>query len=108
VGPGFVLHDDEVSLVERMNAHRTGAPVVGGDITTFLSLNAPSAYEGGEIDFPLHGITMKSPIGSLIIFPATRAYPHQVKPITAGELYALVMRPVIERAINPFTSKGSE
>jgi hypothetical protein len=27
-GPGFVLHDDEVSLVERMNAHRTGAPVV--------------------------------------------------------------------------------
>jgi hypothetical protein len=95
VGPGFVLHDDEVTSFERDNAQKSGVPIVAGDITTVLCLNGAEHYEGGEMVFPTFGLTMKPPAGSLIIFPATRLYPHQVNPIIAGERYTLVMRPVI-------------
>jgi hypothetical protein len=44
-------------------------------------------YEGGEISFPNHNVTIKPKAGSLIMFPSQEPYIHEVKPITAGTRY---------------------
>jgi Rps23 Pro-64 3,4-dihydroxylase Tpa1-like proline 4-hydroxylase len=48
---------------------------------TYLNEN----YEGGELYFPDHNITIKPKAGSLIMFPAS--FVHQVKPILSGVRY---------------------
>ena len=44
-------------------------------------------YEGGEISFPNHNITIKPKAGSVIMFPSQEPYIHEVKPITSGTRY---------------------
>ena len=44
-------------------------------------------YEGGEISFPDHNITIKPKKGSLIMFPSQTPFIHEVKPILSGERY---------------------
>lgn len=44
-------------------------------------------YEGGEISFPNHNITIKPKAGSLIMFPSQEPYIHEVKPIVSGTRY---------------------
>jgi hypothetical protein len=44
-------------------------------------------YEGGEICFPNHGITLKPAAGSLVIFPSQEPYLHEVKNVLSGERY---------------------
>lgn len=44
-------------------------------------------YEGGEIAFPRHDISIKPEPGSLVIFPSQEPYLHQVNEITSGERY---------------------
>lgn len=44
-------------------------------------------YEGGEISFPNHNITIKPKAGSLIMFPSQQPYIHEVKPIISGTRY---------------------
>lgn len=44
-------------------------------------------YEGGEISFPNHNITIKPKAGSVIMFPSQEPYIHEVKPITFGTRY---------------------
>ena len=44
-------------------------------------------YEGGEISFPNHNITVKPKAGSLIMFPSQEPYIHEVKPIVSGTRY---------------------
>ena len=44
-------------------------------------------YEGGEISFPNHNVTIKPKAGSLIMFPSQEPYIHEVKPITSGTRY---------------------
>jgi hypothetical protein len=44
-------------------------------------------YEGGEINFPNHNVTIKPKAGSLIMFPSQEPYIHQVKPIVSGTRY---------------------
>ena len=44
-------------------------------------------YEGGEISFPNHNITIKPKAGSLIMFPSQDPYIHEVKPIISGTRY---------------------
>lgn len=44
-------------------------------------------YEGGEISFPNHNITIKPKAGSLIMFPSQEPYIHEVKPIMSGTRY---------------------
>lgn len=46
-------------------------------------------YEGGEINFPNHGITIKPAPGSLIMFPSHEPFLHQVLPIKSGIRYML-------------------
>jgi hypothetical protein len=44
-------------------------------------------YEGGEINFPNHGVSVKPEPGSLIIFPSQEPYLHAVKKVISGERY---------------------
>lgn len=92
VGVGFTLHHDEITPVERENAERTGAPLIGGDITAILQINSPTEYDGGELVFPKYGLNIKAPMGALVLFPATKCYEHMVQPITRGLRYSVVTR----------------
>ena len=44
-------------------------------------------YDGGEIEFPNHGISLKPQEGSLIIFPSTEPYLHKVNEVLYGKRY---------------------
>jgi predicted 2-oxoglutarate/Fe(II)-dependent dioxygenase YbiX len=41
-------------------------------------------YEGGEIYWPNHGISLKPEAGSVVIFPSKEPYQHAVKEVTKG------------------------
>jgi len=46
-------------------------------------------YEGGSVDFPEQGISIKPEAGSLIIFPSSKPYYHDPKPVTSGTKYMI-------------------
>lgn len=46
-------------------------------------------YEGGELVFPEQGATFRPKPGEVIVMPATEGYPHEVRPITKGNRYAV-------------------
>lgn len=46
-------------------------------------------YEGGEINFPNHDVQIKPKAGSLVMFPATGEFIHEVKPILSGTRYTV-------------------
>ena len=47
-------------------------------------------YEGGEIEFPYHKVTIKPEPGMLILFPSNYAYSHVAHPVKSGTKYSLV------------------
>jgi hypothetical protein len=47
-------------------------------------------YEGGEIEFPYHRVTIKPEPGMLILFPSNYAYSHIAHPVKSGTKYSLV------------------
>lgn len=47
-------------------------------------------FEGGEIEFPYHKVTIKPEPGMLVIFPSNYAYSHIAHPVTKGAKYTLV------------------
>jgi len=63
----------------------------GEDNETILSavLYINDDYEGGELAFPEHNITIKPEAGSLIFFPSTPDYIHQSKVVTSGKKYCI-------------------
>jgi len=44
-------------------------------------------YEGGELEFPNHGLSIKPEAGSMIMFPSTQPYIHNPKPAYGSERY---------------------
>jgi hypothetical protein len=44
-------------------------------------------YDGGEISFPNHNVSIKPIAGSVIMFPSQEPYIHEVKPIISGQRY---------------------
>ena len=73
-GPGMKEHiDDEAK--ERSHYH----------IASVLYLN--DDYEGGEIHFPQHNLSIKPKRGDLLIFPGNQYYSHEVKEILSGERF---------------------
>jgi len=56
-------------------------------ISMVLYLN--DNYEGGKIEFPEQGISIKPEAGSLIIFPSNKPYYHDPKPVTSGSKYMI-------------------
>jgi hypothetical protein len=61
--------------------------VTDNHIPTLIYLN--DDYEGGEISFAIHNITIKPKIGDLLIFPGNMHYAHEVKEVLSGTRYTL-------------------
>ena len=57
------------------------------DLAFSLVLYLNEDYEGGEISFPDHNITIKPRKGSLIMFPSQTPFIHEVKPVINGDRY---------------------
>ena len=61
---------------------------VNRDISIVLYLN--DNYEGGSIEFPLLGVTVKPQAGMMLAFPSYHEFSHIVHPVTSGDRYCLV------------------
>lgn len=73
---------------EEYIAHYDGNVKSGRTISTIAYLN--DDYEGGELEFPYHGVKIKPQAGMLIVFPSNFAYSHIAHPVTSGTKYAIV------------------
>lgn len=47
-------------------------------------------YEGGELDFPGYGVTVKPEAGMVVLFPSSYTHKHAARPVTSGTKYSLV------------------
>lgn len=74
-GTKLTLHVDDLGYVTDNN------------LPTLIYLN--DDYEGGELSFPTHNITIKPKIGDLIMFPGNLNYAHEVKEVLSGTRYTL-------------------
>jgi hypothetical protein len=74
-GTKLTLHVDDLGYI------------TDNHIPTLIYLN--DDYEGGEISFATHGITIKPKIGDLLIFPGNMHYAHEVKEVISGIRYTL-------------------
>jgi len=74
-GTKLTLHVDDLGYV------------TDNHIPTLVYLN--DDYEGGEISFATHDITIKPKIGDLLIFPGNMHYAHEVKEVLSGTRYTL-------------------
>ena len=70
-GGSFSLHFDSIARKQSIT------------VVSYLNDN----YEGGELDYPRHGISVKPKKGSTLIHPASFAYPHSVNKVTEGRKY---------------------
>jgi hypothetical protein len=61
--------------------------VTDNHLPVLIYLN--DAYEGGEISFELHNISIKPNVGDFIVFPGNLHYPHEVKEVLSGVRYTL-------------------
>lgn len=73
VGPGMGPHCDNYD----------GDTDLAFSMISYLN----SDYEGGEIEFPNHGISIKPEEGSLLIFPSKEPYLHKVNDVISGDRY---------------------
>ena len=73
---------------EEYRQHYDGGTGVGRAISGLAYLN--SDYEGGELEFPHHGVKIKPEAGMVILFPSNYAYSHIAHPVTNGTKYAMV------------------
>ena len=73
---------------EEYVAHYDGNVKSGRTISTITYLN--DDYEGGELEFPHHGVKIKPQAGMLVVFPSNFAYSHIAHPVTSGTKYAIV------------------
>lgn len=59
-------------------------------VSLSLTCSDPDAYEGGEFEFPLHGLKVRPAKGSALLFPSGISTPHLVHDVTKGQRYAVV------------------
>jgi hypothetical protein len=85
--------DTDTIKVRKWNTGQSMGPHADGQdgnyglaFTIVMYLN--DNYEGGEIVFPDHNISIKPKAGSLVMFPATSNFVHKVMPITSGNRYS--------------------
>lgn len=76
-GDSLELHVDDLGLTHTNH------------MATLIYLN--DDYEGGEIYFPTHGISLKPKAGDLLMFPGNMHYAHGVKPVISGLRYTMPM-----------------
>lgn len=61
--------------------------VTDNHLPVLIYLN--NEYEGGEISFELHNLSIKPNTGDFIVFPGNLHYPHEVKKVLSGLRYTL-------------------
>jgi len=66
-----------------MGPHTDSGPKA--HISAVMYLN--DDYNGGELEFPNHGISIKPSAGSIVVFPSVDPYVHDPKNIVRGEKY---------------------
>lgn len=72
---------------EKMSAHVDDLGIENYHMTGLIYLN--DDYEGGDINFITHGLTIKPDAGDLVMFPGNLHYAHEVKEITSGERFTM-------------------
>ena len=56
------------------------------------SIKLNDDYEGGELEFPLQGVTNQAvPVGSALVWPSLVTHPHQTNQLRDGVKYALTI-----------------
>lgn len=70
------------------NLHADFTPENKRVVSAIFYLNGD--YEGGELEFPFMGETVKPKAGMLVLFPSNYAYTHVAKPVLSGTKYAIV------------------
>ena len=71
VGDHFAWHRDDM------------VPATANRLTALsYALNDPSEYDGGELELPEYGMSIKPPRGARVTFPASTL--HRVTPVTRG------------------------
>lgn len=75
VGEFYVEHTDSFKEMPRA-------------LTCIIALN--DDYEGGEISFFKRELTYKLKKGSIIMFPSSFMYPHEIQTITSGTRYSII------------------
>jgi hypothetical protein len=92
--PNKYVLDQNIINIKKWNVGQNMGPHADGQdgsyglaFTMVLYLN--DDYEGGEINFPNHNVMIKPRAGSLVMFPATSEFVHEVKPIVSGVRYTV-------------------
>jgi len=85
VGGHYIVHNDSEYFNDDLNKWERVAP---RDISVIMYLN--DDFEGGELEFPELGLTIRPQRGLIITFPSYCEFPHRVKPVTKGERNTLV------------------
>jgi len=75
VGTKLTLHVDDLGYV------------TDNHLPTLIYLN--DDYEGGQLSFATHDITIKPKKGDLIMFPGNMHYAHEVKEVLSGTRYTV-------------------
>ncbi len=83
IGGKYDVHNDCEDFIDGKLTR-----IVPRDVTILAYLN--DDYEGGEIEFPDYGITIKPTVNMVITFPSYYEFQHRVKPVTKGERFTLV------------------
>jgi predicted 2-oxoglutarate/Fe(II)-dependent dioxygenase YbiX len=89
VGDNLTQHIDSAQDFEQFLGSGAAWPPSVVLYSSILYLN--DDYEGGEIRFTEHGVSVKPKAGTLLIFPSTDMYPHEVTEITSGTRYTFAL-----------------
>jgi len=85
-GQKFVPHVDATPASTASSP--TGHQAKDRQLTLLAYLNED--YEGGELFFPSHNLTLRPKAGDVVVFPSNFAFPHEAKPTTKGERFVVV------------------
>ena len=76
-GTGYTQHTDHFHENPRI-------------LSCSIGLTDPSEFEGGEFTFFDQAISFKQEKGSVLVFPSSFQYPHQVNTVTKGTRYSII------------------
>ena len=89
VGDSLAKHIDAPTDFEQFLGKNIKDPPSAILYSSIVYLN--DDYKGGDIHFTGHNVTISPSAGSLLLFPATSMYPHEVKEITLGNRYTFTL-----------------
>ena len=89
IGDSLVVHTDAPTEFEQFIGKSVEYPPSPILYSSIVYLN--NDYQGGDIYFTGHNMSISPPAGSLLLFPSTSMYPHEVREITLGNRYTFTL-----------------